>query len=260
MTEQPQNWFSTDVQEVPKGIGSGFVWDEDGHIVTNYHVVRGADAAQVTLSDYSSYEAKQIWAFPDQDIAVLWINAPRSKLHPILIGSSQDLKVGQLTYALGYPFALDKTMTTGIVSALGRTIESGNGKPIKGIIQTNAAINPGNSGGPLLDSGGRLIGMNAAIMSPSGTFAGIGFAIPADEINRVVPQLIKHGKVIRPSLGVQLATKEVAGPLGVDRGESHCQGPGLRRRRLAGAFDVIPPAMLTSAISSWHVTVNRSER
>ena len=258
LTEQPRNWFSTDVQEVPKGIGSGFVWDEDGHIVTNYHVVRGADAAQVTLSDYSTYEAKQIWAFPDQDIAVLWINAPRSKLHPILIGSSQDLKVGQLTYALGYPFALDKTMTTGIVSALGRTIESGNGKPMKGIIQTNAAINPGNSGGPLLDSGGRLIGMNAAIMSPSGTFAGIGFAIPADEINRVVPQLIKHGKVIRPSLGVQLATKEVAGQLGVDqRRLSLPRSKGLRSTPACGAFDVIPPAMLTSAISSWHVTVNR---
>lgn len=230
LTDQPGNWFSADTQEVPKGIGSGFVWDEDGHIVTNYHVVRGADGAQVTLSDYSTYHAKQIWAFPDQDIAVLWIDAPRSKLHPILVGSSQDLKVGQLTYALGYPFALDKTMTTGIVSALGRTIESVNGKPMKGIIQTNAAINPGNSGGPLLDSGGRLIGMNAAIISPSGTFAGIGFAIPVDEINRIVPQLIKHGKVIRPSLGVQLATKEVARRLGVDQGAliAKVQGPAQR--------------------------------
>jgi S1-C subfamily serine protease len=218
LTEQPGNWFGLDSQEIPKGIGSGFVWDLDGHIVTNYHVVRGADTAQVTLSDYSTYPAKQVWAFPDQDIAVLWINAPRAKLHPILVGTSKDLKVGQLTYALGYPFALDKTMTTGIVSALGRTIESVNGKPMKGIIQTNAAINPGNSGGPLLDSGGRLIGMNAAIISPSGTFAGIGFAIPVDEINQVVPQLIKHGKVIRPILGVQAATPEVARQLGVDKG------------------------------------------
>jgi S1-C subfamily serine protease len=196
LAQQRGNWFSLDVQEVPKGVGSGFVWDYDGHIVTNYHVVEGGDAAQVTLADHSAYQARQIWAYPDQDIAVLWIDAPRSALHPILIGTSHDLKVGQATYALGDPFGLDETMTMGIVSALNRTIHSATGRPIRGVIQTNAAINPGNSGGPLLDSAGRLIGMNTAILSPSGAFAGIGFAIPVDEINRVVPQLIRHGKVV----------------------------------------------------------------
>ncbi len=218
LSEQRGNWFSLDVQEVPKGVGSGFVWDKQGHIVTNYHVVEGADAAQVTLADHATYNARQIWAYPDQDIVVLWISAPQDKLQPILIGTSHDLKVGQITYALGDPFGLDQTMTVGIVSALGRTIESGNGRTISGVIQTSAAINPGNSGGPLLDSAGRLIGMNTAILSPSGAFAGIGFAIPVDDINRVVPQLIQHGKVVRPRLGVQLAADEFARQLGVEQG------------------------------------------
>jgi S1-C subfamily serine protease len=218
LTQQPSSWFSLDVQEVPKGVGSGFVWDQDGHIVTNYHVVSGADTAQVTLADHSTFDARQIWAYPDQDIAVLWIDAPKSKLHPILIGTSHDLKVGQVTFALGDPFGLDETMTMGIVSALGRTIDSANGGRIEGVIQTSAAINPGNSGGPLLDSAGRLIGMNAAILSPSGAFAGIGFAIPVDDINRIVPQLIKHGKVVRPRLRVQVASDQVARRLGVDDG------------------------------------------
>jgi S1-C subfamily serine protease len=218
LSDQRRNWFSLDTQEVPQGVGSGFVWDQDGHIVTNYHVVNGADAAQVTLADHSTYHARKIWAFQDQDIAVLWIDAPRSKLHPVMIGTSHDLKVGQLTYALGDPFGLDQTMTTGIVSALGRTMGSANGRQIEGVIQTSTAINPGNSGGPLLDSAGRLIGMNTAIISPSGTFAGIGFAIPVDEINRVVPQLIQHGKIVRPRLGVQMAPDELAHQLKVDHG------------------------------------------
>jgi S1-C subfamily serine protease len=186
--------------------------------VTNYHVVKGGDSAQVTLADHSSYEAEQVWAYPDRDIAVIWIKAPKSKLHPIELGSSHDLKVGQITYALGDPFGLDQTMTTGIVSALGRQIQSANGRTIPGVIQTSAAINPGNSGGPLLDSAGRLIGMNTAIVSPSGTFAGIGFAIPVDDINPIVTQLIQHGKVVRPGLGVQLAEDQLAQRLGVDRG------------------------------------------
>jgi S1-C subfamily serine protease len=217
---QRGNWFGLDVQQVPEGVGSGFVWDQDGHIVTNYHVVKGADAAQVTLADHSSYEAdrEQIWVHPDRDIAVIWIKAPKSKLHPIEVGSSHDLKVGQITYALGDPFGLDQTMTTGIVSALGRQIQSANGRTISGVIQTSAPINPGNSGGPLLDSAGRLIGMNTAIVSPSGAFAGIGFAIPADDINPIVTQLIRHGKVVRPGLGVQLAEDQLAQRLGVDEG------------------------------------------
>ncbi len=210
--------FGLDVQEVPKGVGSGFVWDTDGHIVTNYHVVKGANAARVTLSDRKTYDARQIWYAPDRDIAVLWIDAPRKKLHPILVGTSHDLKVGQIIYALGDPFGLDQTMTTGIVSALGRKIEASEGHQISGAIQTSAAINPGNSGGPLLDSAGRLIGMNTAILSPSGAFAGIGFAIPVDEINQVVPQLIRHGKVVHPRLGVTIAPDQLAQQLDVDKG------------------------------------------
>lgn len=218
LARTPSNWFNFNVQAVPKGVGSGFVWDQDGFIVTNYHVVENADRAQVTLADHSTYEARRVWAHPDQDIAVVRIDAPKSKLHPIRIGSSHDLKVGQVTYAVGDPFGFDQTMTMGIVSALGRTIESPNNRAIEGAIQTSAPINPGNSGGPLLDSAGRLIGMNTAIASPSGAFAGIGFAIPVDEINRVVPQLITHGKVVRPRLGVQLAASEISKQLGVDHG------------------------------------------
>ncbi len=220
LTEQRSNWFSLDVQAVPKGVGSGFVWDQDGHVVTNYHVVKGADAVQVTLADHSTYTVspQNVWVYEDQDMAVIFVDAPRSKLHPIMIGTSKNLKVGQLSYALGDPFGLDQTMTMGIVSALNRTIDSVANKPIRGVIQTSAAINPGNSGGPLLDSAGRLIGMNTAIVSPSGGFAGIGFAIPVDEINRIVPELIAHGKVVRPRLGVQLVPEEQAHKLGVKEG------------------------------------------
>jgi S1-C subfamily serine protease len=218
MTQVPKNWYNFNVESVPKGVGSGFIWDQDGYIVTNYHVIQNANSAKVTLSDHSTYETQNFWGDQDQDIAVLLIKAPRSKLHPIRIGSSHDLKVGQMTYAFGDPFGFDQTMTTGIVSALGRTIESTNRRAIEGVIQTSAAINPGNSGGPLMDSAGRLIGMNTAIASPSGAFAGIGFAIPVDEINRVVPQLIQHGKVVRPRLGVQLAGTEIARQIGVEHG------------------------------------------
>jgi S1-C subfamily serine protease len=215
------NPFSLNVQRVPRGTGSGFVWDDDGHIVTNYHVVEGADAATVTLADHSTYDATRLWAYADKDIAVLTVSAPRGKLRKMpWIGSSHDLKVGQVTYAIGNPFGLDQTLTTGIVSALGREIEGDSGHaPITGVIQTSAAINPGNSGGPLLDMRGRLIGMNTAILSPSGTFAGIGFAIPVDEINRIVPQLIEHeGKIVHPGLGVQWAEDQLARRLGVDDG------------------------------------------
>jgi S1-C subfamily serine protease len=210
--------LNLDVRQVPKGTGSGFVWDQDGHVVTNYHVVEGADAARVTLADHATYEARQVWADPSHDIAVLSIGAPKDKLHPILIGTSHDLQVGQSAYAIGNPFGLDQTMTVGIVSALDREIDAADGRPIRGAIQTSAAINPGNSGGPLLDSAGRLIGMNTAIISPSGASAGIGFAIPVDEINRIVPQLIGHGRVVRPRLGVQVAADQLAQQLGVSEG------------------------------------------
>jgi S1-C subfamily serine protease len=156
--------------------------------------------------------------FPDRDLAVLRIDAPKEKLKPITIGASRDLVVGQKVYAIGNPFGLDQSLTTGIISALNREIESVTQRPIRGVIQTDAAINPGNSGGPLLDSAGRLIGVNTAIYSPSGASAGIGFAIPVDEVNRVVPQLIRHGKFVRPTLGVQVAPLEFQSQLGIQKG------------------------------------------
>jgi S1-C subfamily serine protease len=210
--------FSLNVQRIPKGAGSGFVWDEDGHIVTNYHVVEGADAARITLPDHTTYNALNIWAAPEADIAVIQIDAPKGKLHPILIGRSEDLKVGQITYAIGNPFGLDQSLTTGIVSALGREIESNNGSPIHGAIQTSAAINPGNSGGPLLDSAGRLIGMNTAIVSPTGSFSGIGFALPVDQINQTVTELIRNGRTARPKLGIQIAVDQLAHQFDVNEG------------------------------------------
>jgi S1-C subfamily serine protease len=217
------NPFTLNVQRIPRGTGTGFVWDHDGHVVTNYHVVEGANAIQVTLADNSTYDVDGVhsWAYREKDIAVLTLEAPKSKLKPIpLIGTSHDLKVGQITYAIGNPFGLDQTMTTGIVSALGREIEEEEDRPpIQGAIQTSAAINPGNSGGPLLDSSGRLIGMTTAIVSPSGASAGIGFAIPVDDINQIVTQLINHsGKAAPPRLGAQFAQDQQRGQLGVDDG------------------------------------------
>jgi len=177
-----QDAFSLDVFQIPQGTGSGFVWDNQGRIVTNFHVIRDADAAQVTLADHSSWKARLVGAYPDKDLAVLMVDAPKDRLHPIAIGTSHDLQVGQRLFAIGNPFGLDQSLTTGIISALGREIESVNRRAIKDMIQTDAAINPGNSGGPLLDSSGRLIGVNTAIYSPSGASAGIGFAIPVDEV------------------------------------------------------------------------------
>jgi S1-C subfamily serine protease len=201
------DFWTRNVFEVPKGTGSGFLWDDRGHVVTNFHVVQDAasrgGSAQVTLGD-DDFDATLVGFADDQDLAVLRISAPRRKLVPIRIGTSRDLKVGQHVYAIGNPFGLDHTLTTGIVSALGRTIEAVSGSTIFDVIQTDAAINPGNSGGPLLDSGGRLIGVNTAIYSPSGASAGIGFAVPVDTVSRIVPELISHGRVIRPVLGVGL--------------------------------------------------------
>ena len=207
--------FSLDILQIPKGSGSGFVWDKEGHVVTNFHVIQGADAATVTLGDHSSWKAKLVGAYPDKDLAVLAVDVPTDRLHPIMVGTSHDLQVGQRVFAIGNPFGLDQSLTTGIISALGREIESLTGRPIKDVIQTDAAINPGNSGGPLLDSAGRLIGVNTQIVSPSGAFAGIGFAIPVDEVNRVVLQLIRHGQVMRPGLGVQLAPDYTVSQLGL---------------------------------------------
>jgi S1-C subfamily serine protease len=203
------------VQEVPKGTGTGFVWDGAGHIVTNFHVIQGASGAQVVLADGSRYRAEPVGGLPEKDLAVLRIGAPESKLFPIKRGTSNDLQVGQSAFAIGNPYGLDQTLTTGVISALGREIESVTRQPIRNVIQTDAAINPGNSGGPLLDSSGRLIGVNTAIYSPSGSSAGIGFAIPVDEVNRVVPELIKHGKVTRPVLGVELVSDRQTKQLGL---------------------------------------------
>lgn len=207
--------WSFNVMEVPQGSGTGFVWNKQGHIVTNFHVIYGADAIKVTLSDRSEHPAKLVGADPDHDLAVLQIQAADGALEPLMIGSSHDVRVGQKVLAIGNPFGLDHTLTTGVISALGRTIKSLSNRTIEGVIQTDAAINPGNSGGPLLDSSGRLIGVNTQIVSPSGAYAGIGFAVPVDTVNRIVPELIKHGKVIQPGLGVSLVPDSLARRWGI---------------------------------------------
>ncbi|WP_456383814.1 S1C family serine protease [Hydrogenimonas sp.] len=196
--------WTRSIYNIPRGTGSGFVWDERGHVVTNYHVIEGASEARVRLSDGRDYHAVLVGASRRHDLAVLRINVPFKPPAPLMIGSSHDLKVGQKTFAIGNPFGLDWTLTTGIVSALGRTMAESRDVVIRDLIQTDAAINPGNSGGPLLDSAGRLIGVNTAIFSPSGAYAGIGFAIPVDTVNRIVPQLIAYGKYLEPSLGVEV--------------------------------------------------------
>jgi S1-C subfamily serine protease len=208
--------FSFDVMQIPQGTGSGFVWDDAGHVVTNFHVIQGAQAAQVTLSDHTNWDAHLVGVEPNKDLAVLRIDAPRERLHPIALGSSADLRVGQKVFAIGNPFGLDHTLTTGIISALGRQIAAVTGRSIQNVIQTDAAINPGNSGGPLLDSAGRVIGVNTAIYGASGTSIGIGFAVPVDTVRQIVPQLIEHGKVVRPGLGVVLANDRIVQELGLE--------------------------------------------
>ena len=183
--ERRRNLFSLNVDEIPKGTGSGFVWDKQGRIVTNFHVIEDASSVEVTLADHSTWKASLVGVSPDKDLAVLQIGASADALHPLAIGESNDLQVGQKVFAIGNPFGLDQTLTAGIVSALGREIKAVTGRTIQGVIQTDAAINPGNSGGPLLDSGGRLIGVNTAIYSPSGGSSGIGFAVPVEEVSRV---------------------------------------------------------------------------
>ncbi|MCP9469604.1 MAG: trypsin-like peptidase domain-containing protein [Nitrospira sp.] len=201
--------------DVPKGSGSGIVWDESGHIVTNFHVVYGADAITIGLGRDREYEARVVGASPDHDLAVLRVQAQKDQLIPLSIGTSHDVRVGQNVLAIGNPFGLDYTLTTGVVSAVGRSIKSMTGRTIEGVIQTDAAINPGNSGGPLLDGAGRLIGINTQIVSPSGAFAGIGFAIPVDMVNRVVPQLIRYGKVVKAGIGVSVLPDTVTVRWGV---------------------------------------------
>jgi len=198
------DWFSTYVYEVPQGAGSGFIWDDEGHIVTNFHVIYQADKIDVILSDQKTYKAKVVGIAPNHDLAVLKIDAPKELRKSVPVGNSQDLRVGQKVLSIGNPFGLDYSLTTGVVSALGRTMRSIGGRKIHDVIQTDAAINPGNSGGPLLDSSGNLIGVSTMIYSPSGASAGVGFAIPSNTVQRIVPQLIKYGKVKRAGLGVVL--------------------------------------------------------
>jgi S1-C subfamily serine protease len=201
--QQVRDIWSRNVYSVPRGTGSGFVWDDAGHVVTNFHVIQGASGATVRLADGRDHPAQLVGVSPAHDVAVLRIAVKANPPPPVPLGTSADLRVGQRVYAIGNPFGLDWSLTTGVVSALDRSLPTESGINIEHLIQTDAAINPGNSGGPLLDSSGRLIGMNTAIYSPSGASAGIGFAVPADTINRVVPQLIRTGKYARPVLGVE---------------------------------------------------------
>jgi len=208
--------FSLNAVEIPQGTGSGFVWDTQGRIVTNYHVISDASRIQVTMADNSTWKAVLVGVAPDKDLAVLQLISQPRNLRPIAIGASHDLLVGQKVFAIGNPFGFDQTITAGIISALNRQIKSITGRNILGVIQTDAAINPGNSGGPLLDSAGRLIGVNTAIYSPSGGYDGIGFAVPVDTVNSIVPQIIQHGRIIDPGIGVSFVDKRVAGRLGID--------------------------------------------
>lgn len=204
-TDKVIDYWTRNVSERPSGTGTGFVWDQQGHIVTNYHVVEGYKTAKIRLSDQRIFEADVVGTSQRHDLAVLKMRETKNVPPPVQIGSSSELKVGQTVLAIGNPFGLDHTLTTGVVSALGRSIDGeGSSNTMEDLIQTDAAINPGNSGGPLLDSSGRVIGVNVAIYSPSGASAGIGFAIPVDTVNRVVPQLVKNGRYIRPILGITM--------------------------------------------------------
>ena len=195
--------WTRNVFSIPRGSGSGFLWDDRGHIVTNNHVVAGASAATVRLSDGRDVPAKLVGVSPAHDLAVIRIDVTDVPA-ALPIGRSGDLRVGQTTFAIGNPFGLDWTLTTGIISALDRSLPTEDGSLIEHLIQTDAAINPGNSGGPLLDSAGRLIGVNTLIFSPSGASAGVGFAVPVDTVNRVVPQLVATGAYVRPTLGIEV--------------------------------------------------------
>jgi S1-C subfamily serine protease len=196
--------------------GTGFVWDNNGHVVTNNHVVQNSNEVAVRFASGEVAQAEIVGVAPNYDLAVLRIKTARQLPPPVALGSSNDLKVGQLAFAIGNPFGLDQSLTSGIISALKRRLPTSSGREIANVIQTDTAINPGNSGGPLLDSAGRLIGVNTAIISPSGTSAGIGFAVPVDIVNRVVPELIQKGRVPTPGIGIVAASEAVATRLGIE--------------------------------------------
>ena len=201
-----RSFFNRNIQEIPQGSGSGFVWDESGLIVTNFHVVANAKNLTVTLQDQNEYKATVIGVAPQKDLAVLRLDDPPEDLVTLPLGDSSELIVGRKVLAIGNPFGLDTTLTTGVVSALGREIQAPSNRTIRGVIQTDAAINPGNSGGPLLNSLGQMIGVNTAIYSPSGASAGIGFAIPVNTVKDVIPELISYGRLSRPAMGLELAS------------------------------------------------------
>jgi S1-C subfamily serine protease len=200
----------------PASTGTGFIWDQQGHVVTNDHVVQGAKTVALRFASGEVAEAEVIGVAPNYDLAVLRLGNARQPPPPFALGSSADLKVGQAAFAIGNPFGLDQSMTSGIISALKRRLPTNSGREIANVIQTDAAINPGNSGGPLLDSAGRLIGVTTAIISPSGTNAGIGFAVPVDIVNRVVPELIRTGRVPTPGIGIVAANEALATRLGIE--------------------------------------------
>jgi S1-C subfamily serine protease len=254
--ERVRDFWTRNVHSIPRGTGSGFIWDDRGHVITNYHVIAGASEARVRLNDGRDYGATLVGASASHDLAVLRIKVPSNPPPPLPVGTSHDLRVGQRVYAIGNPFGLDWSMTTGIVSALDRALDGDGGYTIEHLIQTDAAINPGNSGGPLLDSAGRLIGMNTAIYSPSGASAGIGFAVPIDTVNRVAPALIEHGKYIGPTLGIEtdsdindlLASR--LNTEGVFVLKVHPNGPGavagLRATRIERGGTVVPGDVIVS--------------
>ncbi|MFM2056341.1 MAG: hypothetical protein RLY71_726 [Pseudomonadota bacterium] len=202
--------------EVGRGAGSGFVWDASGHVVTNFHVVEGASRVFVQLDSGQPIEAEAVGVAPEYDLAVVRLKRVPRALRPIPLGSSRELKIGQSVYAIGNPFGLSRTLTKGLVSALDRELPTTSYREVAGVIQTDAAINPGNSGGPLLDSAGRLIGVNSAIRSASGSSSGIGFAIPADLVNRVVPALINRGRAPLPGIGITPVAPELVARAGIN--------------------------------------------
>ncbi|MDR0780389.1 MAG: trypsin-like peptidase domain-containing protein [Pseudomonadales bacterium] len=210
-----RNFYSLNVQEIPQGSGTGFVWDSTGLIVTNFHVIQGANRVTITLHDQSSWDAEVVGLAPDKDLALLRIKAPAGQLVPLPLGDSSLLDVGRKVVAIGNPFGLDTTMTVGVVSALGREINSLTDRKIRNVIQTDASINPGNSGGPLLNSLGQLVGVNTQIISPSGASAGIGFAIPVNTIKKVIPQLLQYGHEVQPTLGIQSVSDAIARQRGI---------------------------------------------
>jgi S1-C subfamily serine protease len=248
--ERVVDFWTRNVTTVPRGTGSGFIWDEQGHVITNRHVIAGAAEANVRLADGRDYTATLVGVSATHDIAVLRIRIPTNRPAALPIGTSQDLRVGQKVFAIGNPFGLDWTLTTGIVSALDRSLNGEDGGVIQHLIQTDAAINPGNSGGPLLDSAGRLIGINTAIYSPSGASAGVGFAVPVDTVNRVVPELIAKGHYAPPSLGIEtddVLSAAIARQLGVSGAAvlrvpagSAAARSGLRGIRIGPRDSIIP--------------------